>query len=291
MVRWLLDRLWYPLQKSAYKWMDDDGGLMAAAVAYYMILSFFPLLMILISAFGFVLRFSAGAQNAQQELLELLAENTSPQLADTVRTLLDQVSTNASIGGPVGLGILLVTASGVFVQFDYAFDRIWNVPQGKKSGIMATIKGLLFGRLRAFLMLLGIGVLMIVAFVAGIALSAVGTYANQLPGGGMLWSVAPTLTSAAIYWALFTIIYKFLPKVTVRWAEAMQGALLTAVLWEISRELLASFLFGERYSAYGVVGSVIALMLWVYIAVSIIFLGAEYVQVICKTGETKKQAN
>jgi membrane protein len=70
-----------------------------------------------------------------------------------------------------------------------------------------------------------------------------------------------------------------LPKARVGWSAAVQGGLLAGVLWEISRQVLTYLLSGRQYTAYGVVGSLIAVMLWIYIASSILFLGAEYVRV------------
>ena len=50
-------------------------------------------------------------------------------------------------------------------------------------------------------------------------------------------------------WALFTLLYKALPRTRVLWSHAAQGAALAAVLWEVNRQLLAALVIGERYSA------------------------------------------
>ena len=114
-------------KRPSNSWRRDDGSLIAASMAYYAVLSFFPLLLLLIAVLGFVLQFSPGAQNAQKELLRLLAQNTSPELADHVRTSMQAIQTNAVVGGPVGLATLLVAAIGIFTQIDVAMDRIWNL--------------------------------------------------------------------------------------------------------------------------------------------------------------------
>jgi uncharacterized BrkB/YihY/UPF0761 family membrane protein len=62
----------------------------------------------------------------------------------------------------------------------------------------------------------------------------------------------------------------------------MRGALLTALLWAGVRRLLGMILMGTRYSAYGVIGAVIVIMLWNYIAASLLFFGAEYVHLLDK---------
>ena len=114
---------------------------------------------------------------------------------------------------------------------------------------------------------------MLVALAAGIAASTVRSLTTQLAGGGWAWRLAEIALSAALFWLFFTLIYKSLPKARVRWPEAARGGLLAALLWEATRQLLACFFVGESYTAYGVVGSLIAVMLWIYVASSILFLG------------------
>jgi membrane protein len=256
---------------------------LAAAVAYYAALSLLPLLLILISVLGFVLRFSSGAQDAQAELLGLLARNTSPGLAEQAGAVLAEVRAKAGIGGPLGFLGLVLAAVAIFAQFERAFDRIWNVPTPRR-GILAALRSALWQRLRAFLMLAGLGALVIAVFAAGMAGSAVRPVAEHFPGGRTAWSLVHIPLSILLNLALFTLIYKAVPKVKVRWPEALQGGLVAAVLWEVARQVLALGLFGSRYSAYGVIGSLIILMLWIYAAGSVLFLGAEYVRVACPQG-------
>jgi membrane protein len=72
-----------------------------------------------------------------------------------------------------------------------------------------------------------------------------------------------------------------LPKKFVCWKDAIRGGLLAACIWELGRFVLGAFLIGMRYSsAYGAVGSFIAILLWCYYGISILFFGAEYVQVL-----------
>jgi uncharacterized BrkB/YihY/UPF0761 family membrane protein len=72
-----------------------------------------------------------------------------------------------------------------------------------------------------------------------------------------------------------------LPKRPVHWIDAFRGGLLAAIIWEVGRGLLGAVFIGMRYtSAYGAIGSFIALLLWCYYGISILFYGAEYVQVL-----------
>jgi membrane protein len=280
MFDWLKNTFWPRLYEAAKRWQKDDGATLAAAVAYYAAFSFFPLLLLLIAVLGFALRFSIGVQHARQELLHVLAENTSPVLAGHVSAVLDQISVHAIVGGPLGLATFLLAAIGIFNQIEVAFDRIWKTPEDPWRGLRAAILNALYYRLRAFLMLLGTGALVLVAFVAGEVASAFHALAAKLPGGVWVWNLTQITLSIALFTLSFTLIYRVLPKAPVRWSEAVRGGLLAAVLWEATRQLFTCFLIGEQYNAYGIVGSLIALLLWIYIASSVLFLGAEYIQVL-----------
>jgi membrane protein len=280
MPEWPTTRL-RQLRATLRRWRHDDGSLIAASMAYYAVLSFFPLLLLLISVLGFVLQYSSGAQDAQKELLRLMAQNTSPELAEHVRTALNAIRTNAVIGGPIGLLALFVAAIGIFTQLDVAMDRIWNIQRSRtQQGIAAAIRRALFQRLRAFLLLVAVGVLVAAAFVAGTIASAVHPFAAGLVDGRFAWAAIHTTLSLVVNAVLLTLLYKTLPRASVGWRSAVRGGVLASILWEIGRQVLSLIMFGQQYTAYGVVGSLMALMLWIYIAASIFFLAAEYVRVI-----------
>jgi membrane protein len=273
------------LRTTLRRWRRDDGSLIAASMAYYAVLSFFPLLLLLVAALGFVLRFSHGAQDAEKGLLEVLAQSTSPGLAEHVQTSLKAIQTNAVIGGPLGLAMLFLAAIGVFTQLDVAMDRIWNLRRRPSRGAAAAVRHVLSHRLRAFLMLLGVGALVWLAFLAGTVASVLRPYVAGVIGGNLAWGLIHSALSLVVNAVLLATLYKTLPRAKVSWSSASRGGTLASVLWEVSRQVLTVLMFGGNYTAYGVVGSVMALMLWVYIAASVFFFAAEYVRVIQREPE------
>ncbi len=272
------------LPRTWQRFNDDNGSLLAAGVAYYGALSFFPLLLTLISGVGLVLQFTDAGQNAEAQLLETVGTQFSPALEQHVGTAMEQVRDGAGTSGPIGLITLLFGAMAIFIQFENAFDVIWKVDPPESKGALNAIKRVLFQRFLAFLMLAGLGVLLLAILVIGIALSIAADYSREvLPGSGSLWTMLKFLLPVLLNAAVFTLIYRWLPKPTVRWSEALRGGIFGSIVWEIGRNLLTHFLVGAKYSsAYGVVGSFIAVLLWIYYAITVLFLGAEYIQCICK---------
>lgn len=278
MIDWAKSELWH-IKQTLKRCGNDDIGLLAASMAYYATLSFFPLLLSLIALMGFILGFSAGAQNAQQELLDLLAKNTSFGFAQNVRVFLAQIRTGAVVGGPTGLAALVLAAIAIFTTFERALDRVWDTRKRPK-GILAAMGNVLFRRLRAFLMFLGVGLLLFAGFLAQIVVAAARAFATDLPLNAPPWSLLAIPVGIVLNGLLFSVIYKILPKARVTWSEALRGGILAAVLWEASRHLLTFYLVARTYSAYGVVGSLIVLMLWVYLASIVLLFGTEYVRVL-----------
>ena len=269
------------LRETYRRWRDNDGTLLAAAMAYYTALSFFPLLLVLISVFGFALRYSVGAQDAQQQLLGVLSENVSPAAAKLVSSVLSDVRTRAAVSGPVGLAILFVGAASIFVQLDTAFDRLWQYERGSpRRGFLKSLRDVIWYRLRAFLILLALGLMIFAAFFAAMLMAGLRTWGQNLPVGHFGWQTLQWMGSLAFNALVFSLLYKTIPKPRVGWREALIGGASVAVLWQLGSQLLAYFIVARNYNAYGVVGSFIALMLWTYCASCLIFLGAQLVQVL-----------
>ncbi len=292
----MLHRLWNyvlsVLQRTWEGWQEDDGFLLSAAMAYYAAFSLFPLCLVLISIMGFVLRLSQRADNAQAVLIEQVREQAGPWLAEQLQGLLLGVKSNAALSGPLGAVTLLAAAIVVFLQFDYMFGRIFGPTKNSmKMRLWDYVRTVLYDRLAAFLMLMSVGALLLGLFLANVyVLAAVRmNVENRLPGGVVLWGWVRFLFTAVTNALLFAAIYKFLPKVPIRWRDALAGGLLVALVWILGQQLLVTFLIGPRYTAYGVVGSFIAVMICLYYVSAILFLGAEFVAALSIVGGRSKK--
>ena len=274
-----LRRLIGLIQQALDKYSRDDGPWLASAMAYYAAFSLFPLVLVLVSLLGVLLRFSPGAQDARSEAIALVARNASPAMAALLSQVLSTVQDQAAVSGPFGLIVLVIAAGGIFAALVGAFDKLWNVPAPTTGGIVAALRLILFQRLTGFLMLLALGALIVATFAAGLVISAVSALTEQVPVARPGWQLAQTLFNVALNIGVFAAIYRVLPKPYVRWRDALAGALFSAIVWEIGRLVLAEVLARQTFSAYGVVGAFIALMAWIYYACSIFFVGAELVQV------------
>lgn len=252
--------------------------MLSAAMSYYAALSIFPLLLVLLSALGFLMRYSPNIRGEREVLLQVVGENVGSWVATQLGGLLEGVEIQAAVGGPLGLAGVIAAALGMFVQFDTLLDRIWDAPRPADTGLAGAIRSVLLQRLHAFGMLLGVGGLVVLVFVIDLVLSAVRPLVTDLPAGQQLWQATQLLLSLTIHALLFGVIYKTLPRAPVRWRNALAPALLVASAWKAGQSVLISLVIGEHFTAYGLVGSFIAVMLWLYYASAALFFGAELVR-------------
>ena len=297
-------RIWPTFWRTICEWSEDDGNRMAAALAYYGVLSFFPMLLVIIAIFGWVTQFSPDFQLRQDALIEEIRRATqNDDLANLIKGILNEVKSQAILGGPLGAIGVLLASIGIFSQLEDSLYRIWKVKNAPKSGGIGWMAWhVLLHRLKAFAMLLALGVLLMATFFGGLALttiekfagdwswaSAILTWLHQQVGIDV-WRWMHLGVGVLLNAIFFTLIYKLLSKGPVRPAVAVIGGLCTSLAWEFGRWLLAWFLVGKKYNAYEVVGALLAIMIWFYYASTILLFGAELIQVISRMRTEKEKA-
>lgn len=268
---------------NAYRHFADRGGtMMAAAVAYYLAFSLFPLMLVLVAGIGWAFSATAVGHDAQQRVLAAIAEQASPTLRDQIQEAFNTVEQKAGASGSLGLIVLLVASVAIFTELDNAFDRLWDRPNSGEQGFRKAITNLIFVRLKALLMLIGVGAFVIAVMIASIVWQGVES-AVQSTVDIPAW--ARQLTQPVLHIALnflaFSALYAFVPKTHVRAKAAFAGGALAALLWEVGRQVLAMYVLRKNLpTAYGVIGSFMAIMLWTYYAMIVILFGAAYAKLV-----------
>jgi membrane protein len=268
---------------AAYHHFADRGGTMlAAAIAYYLAFSLFPLLLVLVAGIGWAFRATAAGHDAQQRVLAAIADQASPTLRDQIERAFNAVEQRAGASGSFGIVVLLVASVAIFTQLDYAFDRLWDRPSQGEQGVRKWLANLIFVRLKALLMLIGVGAFVIAVMVASIVWQGVES-AVQSTVAVPAWLQQSTqpLLHVGLNFLAFAALYAFVPKTHVRAKAAFASGALAALLWEIGRQVLAAYVLRRNLpTAYGVIGSFMAIMLWTYYAMIVILFGAAYAKLV-----------
>lgn len=272
-MAWLRET-WQLLKETARDWSDDDAASLAAALAYYALLSLAPLLVISIGVAGWFFGEEAARGRVAGELGAIVGGEAAQGIRSVAQSA-DQPMRGA-VSAVIGIATLFVGASGVFGQLQSSMNRIWEVKPKPNQGIWVQVRSRFF----SFTMVLGVAFLLLVSLVLSSLLSSLGTVlADTLPGGALLWQITNFCLSLALITVLFALIFKVIPDAKIKWRDVWLGAAVTAVLFTVGKHLLGLYLGRAAVvDSYGAAGSIIALVVWVYYAAQILFLGAEFTQ-------------
>ena len=266
---------WALLKQTVAEWNEDGVPHLAAAIAYYTAFALAPVLVIAMAVAGLVF----DRAQVRGEILGQMGDMLGPAGAELIGVMLDAASRQRQslLALVAGVAALLLAATGLFGELQYALNTIWDVAPRKGRGL----RGLLKDRFVSFTMVLGSGFLLLVSLLLAAALSALGKYASgRLPEWAALLQAANFVLGLAMATVLFGMIYKALPDVRLRWRDVALGAAVTAALFTVGRFLIGLYLGRSSVgSAYGAAGSLAIMLLWVYYSAQVLMLGAEFTQV------------
>lgn len=269
-------KTWTSLAKQTFtKWSDHQAPRLGASVAFYSVLSFAPLL-VLVAAIAALVFDRNTTQNA---LIDQARQMIGDRGADTVKSLLASAQKPSSgiFASVVAFITLLFGASGVFSELRDALNTIWDAEPKEQSGWRAMLKQKLF----SFGMVLSVGFLLLVSLILSAGLAVIGKFFGQLvPVPVPLLEAINFVVSLGVLTVLFALLFKYVPARSIPWRDVWIGAVLTALLFTVGKFLLGLYLGKAGVgSAYGAAGSLVAVIVWVYYSAQIFFFGAEFTRV------------
>lgn len=254
----------------------------AAAIAFYAALSLVPLLLFLLAGVGWFFEFAARGQSARAEVLGITARQLSPELSEALDRVLASLQASALSNGPIAFAGFVLTASLVFHQIDVAFARIWKTGEPvHPPGWWMKARSFALARLRALVLLFALVMVIVAVFVGGLVLRGISEAAERfVPHVDFLSSAGTVAIGMGINLIVFSALYRFLSKRKVTWRACGIAAALAAVCWEIGSRALVDLSLGAKYDAYGMVGSVLIVQLWVFYNAVVLLSGAVLVKTL-----------
>jgi membrane protein len=264
------------LQEAIRNFWTEDSLAVAASIAYYSILSLFPLLLLLLEISGiFIRRFELSGS------LAVVLDNYLPMKPDVIMRNLVGISRAYGRVGIISFLLLLWGSSGVFMPLEKALNRAWEVKVGRawiRRRLLALEMATIFG----------------VLILASSFLVAANVYIHNWMKHWNYHLLTPLIEfgyHAAILAAtfgltllMFIVLFQRLPNRPLQARQVLPSALLTAVFWEAVRGLLTLVLpFFNYRQVYGSIGVVVALMTWAYISSTIMLFGAQISRVLYRS--------
>ena len=260
-------------------WLRDKASRQAAALAYYGVLSLAPLLIIAISVAGLFF----GRADVKQQVIAEVTRLLGTSGAELVETVLN--TTYQGNGGIlatlVSLGLLLMAATNIFFQLKTSLNRIWDVEShDEDSKLIKDIFKLLMDRLVAAVMVIGFGFVLLLSQITSTIISVfVSIAADFAVSTSLLLQLLNAAASIGLTAVIVSLIFRFLPDKQLAWGDIWIGSVFTAVLSAVGQRLISLYLENSSVaSAYGIAGSLIVILLWIYYSASILLFGAEFTQ-------------
>nr|WP_321417882.1 YihY/virulence factor BrkB family protein [uncultured Methanomethylovorans sp.] len=255
-------------------WIENNSIIDSAALSFYFLLSL-PAILLFSMSVGSI--FFASGQ-VQDNIIEYMGGIVDASIIEELKAFLTNMPATSSLSLTALTGLLLLMwgAGNVFRQFKNFLYRIWNVPLAKgkfarnflKDVSISTITVIVFGGLIAFSTL--IEALM---FTSSKVLHA------YLPFFGVFQYAGP-IAAFVVLVMFFIFVYLVLPDIDLGLKCVITGSVMTAILITIGKYTMGLYVIhSDINSIYGIIGSVIVLLLWIYYSSIVVTIGAEFTKV------------
>lgn len=257
-------------------WAMERPGQLAAALAYYGMFAFAPVIFIMLWFAGLFFRQISAADQFYARIENLFGPDIMQFIQESVEAL-GQTSGEVSIlATVVSVIALLLAASGLFYQLLFALNKIWGVPlpeRGQPSGLIRQ-------RLFSFLMVIGVGIMFVLATMVNVVITWFGGLLDLNPSMPLL-NILGFLGLATL---AFALIYKILPEENIRWRDVWIGAFVTSVLVVIALILFGAYLNrGNIGNAFEAAGAFAVLLIGIYTIAQVFLFGAMFTRVYSET--------
>ena len=249
---------------------DDDATHLSAGIAFYAVFSLFPLLLGLLAISGIVFN----SVTLQEQLLAYVTESMPGSREFVSKNVEELVRFRGALGIGAILG-LLWSASSVFGAISRAVNRAWDVDKNRPFYLAKPIH---------IIMALGVGVLFLLSSFSTAAIELLSNHSRGLGLFGQEFFLdlgLGNLALRAIPWVItltvFLLLYRLVPNCKTYWRYVWPGAVVAAVLYEVSKGIFVWYLANvANYElVYGSLASMIVLLSWAYLSAFILILGAE----------------
>lgn len=255
----LVKKLWHRIT-------EDDLPNLSAQMAYYFLLSMFPLLIVIFTLLPYL-------PIQPQDLLGVIRGYAPAETMDLIEKNLNDIMNHRN-GRLLSIGIIgtIWAASGGINSIIVAFNKAYDVKESR-SFLASTGMAIMLTFAMIFVFLIAIVVPIFGREIGLFLFSQIGLKAQFL----IIWEALRWLLSALVLFLIFTGLYWIAPNVKLRCRSAFFGAAFSTVGWIASSVALSYYVnnFNNYSFMYGSIGAIIVLMTWLYITAFIIILGGE----------------
>jgi membrane protein len=271
---------WALFNETLDEFQKDRADLLAAALAFYTLLSIAPLIIVAVALAGLIL----GSGVAREETTRLMVETMGTNGAETVNAWVDEVSRSGGIASFIGIVLAVMTSSKLVAQLRSALNQIFGVDEFLAQGFKATVKNYVRRRSFALAAVLMAGPLLLLMVVSRAVLSGLhDALFFDSPIAGIAFQIMQFSFSIVVVAGSIALVFRAVPDTRIGWRSVWVGAFLTSLLFNLGN-LVVGFYLGHAAvsAAYGAAGSAVVVLLWMYFSAQLFLIGAEFTQVYSK---------
>jgi membrane protein len=260
-------------------WQKHDTTLRAGAIAFFTIMPLPSLMLITLAALAQIY----GQEMALQHFINQVSVVAGPSVADLLSQLLKNAQSplTSFFGSLISVAFAISGALGAFSVLRKSINVIWEISPAKarRIGIRK--------RIIPFLLILAVGILVVAwtafstVFFSGVVFVLSPVFGNFT---SLVLRVLQVVVSLGLGTLLFAIIFKELPDTNVTWRDVGIGALITGFVFTVLNYAFGIYLsYFNVSSLAGTAGTLMLLVLWIYLTAIFILFGAQFSKVYSET--------
>ena len=267
----MFGRVWSLGKETVKGYNGDYCSQHAAAISYHVIFSLVPLAIFIVSVLGLVLQ----DESTRQDLIDRVLDIIPLSEGEGRQTVEDAIIGFTNVSGPalaISLLIMLWSASAIFSSIRRALNAVW----GKYE-----VRPFVWAKLTDFAQIGVLSLALLASLVLTGVLRAVREVSYEWGGpfasSNLLWELVALALPVIPTFTVFLVLYHIVPASRPHWNVVAPGALLATLLFEVLKNTFAIYVthFNDFDVVYGSLAGVLLFLLYMYLAASILLLGAE----------------
>ena len=250
----------------------DNGSLLAASLSFNLLLSLFPLALVVVYIAGSM----SGSPYSQEQVIQGIA-----YLLPVSRQLITSTITNvAAARGAIGAVAFIGLVWGGIAFFNsirMSLNTMWGIRKPQP---------ILKAQLINLIMMIGAAILLFLSVLITAMLSTVSELGMQVKEAefirsGLAARILANVVATGLAFLVFLLLYKFIPGIRPKWKDIWLGALAAAISFEITKLIFILYvrIFNPYNLVYGSIGALIAFLMWTYMSALVFLLIAKIIHV------------
>jgi membrane protein len=269
------------LKLTSKEWTQSNPLLLGASISFYIVLAAGPILTLIILVMGLYFGEQAATGKIVNEISNVVGKDAAGMIETVIKTA--SKADNRLLTILTSIPLMLFGSTMVFFQIRNALDSLWRSELKTDTDLSKKLKEYSI----AVFMLFVTGAFFFLLMSKTVIIASSDDFFSDIFGSiPFLSRIMNMLITFILVTAFFAMVYKILIKHKLSWKDILTGAVVTSVLFSIVQILISiNFNASNIDSAYGAVGSLTILILWIFYSSLIFLFGAAFLKIYSRSNK------